>query len=119
MCGVITTDPLQSLEADNSKSNCFPQNKSYFKYEDLPIPTLSPFPLSPFHSHEVLNSFPLNEVPGSDGLPVEFYITFWAAVRNLRVKFFNESFEKRELSSSQKQAVVTLIEKKGSRLLRS
>ena len=60
---------------------------------------------------EVLNSFPLNKVPGNDGLPVEFYKIFWASVGNRLVECFNVSFEKGELSSAQKQAVITLIEK--------
>ena len=29
---------------------------------------------------EVLNSFPLNKVPGNDGLPVEFYKMFRAPI---------------------------------------
>ena len=61
---------------------------------------------------KVLNSFPLNKVPGNDGLPVEFYKTFWNLVGNILVDFLNESFVKGEMSSSQKQAVITLIEKK-------
>ena len=59
-----------------------------------------------------LNSFPPNKVPGNDGLPVEFYKIFWASIGNRLVECFNVSFEKGELSSSQKQAVITLIEKK-------
>ena len=65
---------------------------------------------------EVLNSFPPNKVPGNDELPVEFYKIFWASIGNRLVECFNVSFT--ELSSSQKQAVITLIEKKGPRSLR-
>ena len=53
-------------------------------YDDLPIPTLSPEkmeigegPISLEECTEVLKSFSLNKVPGNDGLPVEFYKTFW------------------------------------------
>ena len=127
MCRVITTDPFKILEAEKtfyenlykSKCNCCPQNESYFKYEDLPIPTLShelrqsgEGAISLEECTEVLTSFPLNKVPGNDRLPVEFYKTFWAAVGNLLVECFNESFEKGEMSSSPKQAVIMHIEKK-------
>ena len=45
-------------------------------------------------------------------MPVEFYKTFWGSVGQLLVKCFNESFAKGEMSPSQRQAVITLIEKK-------
>ena len=61
---------------------------------------------------KVLNSFPLNKVPGNDGLPVEFYKIFWDSIMQILVECFNESFAKGEMSSSQRQAVITLIEKK-------
>ena len=61
---------------------------------------------------KVLNSFPLNKVPGNDGLPVEFYKTFWDLAGDPLVKSFNESFVKGTMSPSQRQAVITLIEKK-------
>ena len=54
----------------------------------------------------------LNKTPGNDGLPIEFYQTFWIAVGELLVESFNESFLKGEMSPSQRQAVITLIEKK-------
>ena len=53
----------------------------------------------------------LNKVPGIYGLPVEFYKTFWGSVGLLLVECFNESFAKGEMSPSQRQAVITLIEK--------
>ena len=43
---------------------------------------------------EVLNSFPLNKVPGNDGLPVEFYKMFSGSIGNLLVECFNVSFKK-------------------------
>ena len=127
LSGVITTDPFEILDAGKtfyenlykSKRNSWQQNEQYFKFEDLPVPTLShelrqsgEGVISLEECTEVLNSFPLNKVPGNDGLPVEFYKMFWASIGKRLVECFNVSFEKGELSSSQKQAVITLIEKK-------
>ena len=61
---------------------------------------------------KVLNSFAINKTPGNDGLPIEFYQTFWNSVGELLVESFNESFIKGEMSPSQRQAIITLIEKK-------
>ena len=52
-------------------------------------------------------------MPGNDGIPVEFYKKFWPLISEPFIKCVNECFETKELSSSQKQAVITLIEKKG------
>ena len=60
----------------------------------------------------ILETF-LNNAPGNDGIPVEFYKKIWPLISEPFIKFVNECFEKKELSSSQKQAVITLIEKKG------
>ena len=51
--------------------------------------------------------------PGSDGLTIEFYACFWEDIASCLVSTLNYSFEHGELSSSQKQAVIILIEKKG------
>ncbi|XP_068723427.1 D(2) dopamine receptor A-like [Montipora capricornis] len=53
-----------------------------------------------------------NKSPGDDGLTVEFYKTFWNKVGNLVVDSLNFAYEYGELSNSQKEAVVALIEKK-------
>ena len=68
---------------------------------------------------KVLNSFPLNKVPGNDGLRIEFYKTFWDLIGEPLVASFNECFAKGTMSPSQRQAVITLVEKKRSRSLRS
>ena len=44
---------------------------------------------------------------------------FWDSIGNILVECLNESFAKGEMSSSQIQAVITLIEKKTPRSLRS
>ena len=51
--------------------------------------------------------------PGNDGLTVEFFLAFWSLFRKLVVDSLNYTFEHSKLSNSQKQAVITLIEKKG------
>ena len=62
---------------------------------------------------KALETFQLNKAPGNDGIPVEFYKTFWSLISDPFIRCANECFEKGEMSSSQKQAVISLIEKKG------
>ena len=44
---------------------------------------------------------------------IEFYKKFWSLISEPLIQCTNECFEKGEMSCSQKQAVITLIEKKG------
>ena len=62
---------------------------------------------------DCLQSFENNKSPGNDGLTVEFYKTFWNSLGNLLVDCLNCSYDYGELSSTQKQAIIKLIEKKG------
>ena len=59
-----------------------------------------------------LRYFQSNKSPGNDGLTVEFYKAFWESLGELLVDSLNCSFDKGELSSSEKQAIITLIEQK-------
>ena len=59
-----------------------------------------------------LSSVKNGKSPGNDGFTKEFYITFFGELGPLLLKTFNYSFEKGQLSASQKQAVITLIQKK-------
>ena len=61
---------------------------------------------------EALNSMKNGKSPGNDGFTKEFYVSFFGELGPLSLKTFNYSFEKGELSASQKQAVITLIQKK-------
>ena len=51
--------------------------------------------------------------PGNDGFTKEFYETFWDDIKRLLTISFKQALKKGELSTSQKQAVIKLIEKKG------
>ena len=53
------------------------------------------------------------QTPGNDGLTVLTYLVFWPVFGSLLVESLNYAFEYGELSNSQKQAVITLVEKKG------
>ena len=61
----------------------------------------------------ILETFSSNKAPGNDGIPIEFYGKLWPLISEPFIKCVNECFEKGEMSFSQKQAVITLVEKKG------
>ena len=63
--------------------------------------------------YNVLQTFLKNKSPGNDDLTVEFYLAFWPLFGKLVDDSLNYAFENGEFSNSQKQAVITLIEKKG------
>ena len=54
----------------------------------------------------LLNSFDLIKTPGNDGIPIEFYKTFWAVHKDSFVKCVNECFEKRCLTLKNKPSLV-------------
>ena len=57
-----------------------------------------------------------NKTPGNDGLTIEFYVAFWSLIGKPLVDCINYSYKFGELSSSQKQVIITLIEKKKERI---
>ena len=54
-----------------------------------------------------------NKVPGNDGIPGECYKRFWTLHSEPFVNCANERLEDMEISNSQKQAVIPLIEEIG------
>jgi len=54
----------------------------------------------------------MGRVPGIDGLPSEFYKKFWHLLIDSLVESFNEAFDSDFLSTSQRRAIITLIDKK-------
>ena len=61
---------------------------------------------------KVLSTVSNNKTPGNDGLTVEFYKFFWSEIGAFQVDSLNCTYFHGELSNSQKQAVITSIEKK-------
>ena len=126
--GSITTDPFNILSAQqrfnqelytsrNKNENNSQMIESFLK--DLNIPKLSDEQKvlceGEITSEEcalLLESFESNKPPGNDGIPIEFYRKFWPLISDPFIQCANECFEKGEMSCSQKQAVITLIEKK-------
>ena len=54
-----------------------------------------------------------NKRPGNDGLSQEFYICFFEKLADPLIQALNQSLVDGEMSISQRQAVITSIEKKG------
>ena len=63
-------------------------------------------------SFKALDAFEKGKIPGNDGMPSEFHRTFWSSVGELMFNTFNFSFDSGEMSSSQKEAIITFIDKK-------
>ena len=63
--------------------------------------------------YEALKEMKMNKSPGNDGFTVEFYVTFWPHIRGILVEALNEAYDKGFLAPSQRQGVITLIEKEG------
>ena len=62
--------------------------------------------------YKSLQLFDSNKSPGNDGLTVEFYRAFGGLLGQLLADSLNYSYDHGELSNSQKEAIITLIEKK-------
>ena len=62
---------------------------------------------------KAVKTFKCNKSPGNDGITIEFYKKFWPKLETVLIDSLNFSFEQGELSVTQRQAVITLIEKQG------
>ena len=58
-----------------------------------------------------LKSMKNDKSPGNDGLTKEFYETFWKEIKTLFSNSIRKIFLTEELSTSQRQAVIKLIDK--------
>lgn len=52
-------------------------------------------------------------VPGIDGLPADFYKQFWDLLKDDLLEVFKSSYRKKELPTSCRRAVLSLLPKKG------
>ena len=71
--------------------------------------------VTPDECFKALESMARNKSPGYDGIPTEFYVTFWNEVKDFLVNSYNEAFVKGELSNTQKQIIISLLFKKHDR----
>ena len=53
-----------------------------------------------------------NKSPGNHGLIKDFFVTFWEDMKNVFLNSCHTAKLKKELSTSKRQAVIKLIEKK-------
>lgn len=67
--------------------------------------------------YDAMKNIKLGKSPGDDGLPVEFYRTFWDILKQPLIECYKHSYEVGQLSESQKRAIITLIYKKGDKKL--
>ena len=110
---------VEQFYSDLYSANAESSNVSYSFLHKPEIPKLTTEKknicegtLSVKECFDCLQSFENNKSPGNDGLTAEFYKTFWNSVGGLLVDGLNCAYDQDELSNSQKQAIIKLIEKK-------
>ena len=95
---------------DNSTSAFFQQmNESVLSYEEQNF--CEGF-LFEKECAEAVKSMDSDKMPGTDGLPAEFYKIFWNDISTLLVSALNYAFESGCLSITQRRGVIKLIPKK-------
>ncbi|KAK3548335.1 hypothetical protein QTP70_010190 [Hemibagrus guttatus] len=63
--------------------------------------------------HKTFQGMENGQVPGIDGLPVEFYKAFWAVIGQDVLKVLRDSMNVNQLPLSCRRAILTLLPKKG------
>jgi exonuclease III len=75
-------------------------------------------PITPEEARQTIKDTATGKSPGDDGIPVEFYTTFWDQIKDLLLPAINRAFECQSMSSSQRRAVLRLIPKEAKDILR-
>ena len=70
-------------------------------------------PITENELFNTLKTFPKGKTPGNDGLPSEFYLTFWELFSAMFTAVVTEIYERGEMTVSQRQSVIKLLEKGG------
>ena len=65
----------------------------------------------------IITKMPPNKSPGPDGLPYEFYLTFWEDLKYMLLEVFEDCAKNSELTVSMKQGLISLIPKPSKDLL--
>ncbi len=123
--GTMTEDQSEIMDMQKefyqslySNADCVSNDDMEYYLEQVATPTLTPEEqaicegeLTVEECRKILKAFKDNKSPGNDGITVEFYKKFWPWFGEILVASLNESLRRGELSSSQKQAVITLLDK--------
>jgi len=72
-------------------------------------------PLSFDECFAALNGMASGKSPGSDGLPMEFYVKFWPILGTDLVNVLNSCYLSGVMSLTQRRGLISLIFKKGDR----
>ena len=102
----------QQINQNSAEAKRFLENPSISKRpEDLRASYAGNITID--ECEKIQGSFQTSKTPGKDGIPIEFYKTFRPISGVFMIDSFNEAYDNKEMSSSQKQAIITLIDKKG------
>lgn len=105
-----------STNPDENKVNDYIQNTNFSKKLNVEDKEICEGLVSKNECENALKHMKKNKSPGIDGLPVEFYQTFWDLIGDLLVDTYNEAYEKEQLALTQRTSILSLIFKKGDRL---
>lgn len=68
-------------------------------------------PITKLEILEAIKSMRKGKSSGIDGIPIEFYLHFWNIIENCLMGLFHECLNKKEMSTTMKQGLITLIPK--------
>ena len=74
-------------------------------------------PVTTVELGRALKQLSSNKAPSTDGLPAEFYKTFWLKLKEWYTDVINEAIEEGRLHLSARRGVISLIEKIGKQIL--
>lgn len=105
----------ENLYKNEVGENCASENEFF---DDLPqVPEKANAEISGALSegelYKALQGMESGKTPGIDGLPVDWYKSFWAELKGDLLEVLNESLAKGQLPLSCRRAVLTLLPKKG------
>ena len=114
----ITNETVRFYEQLYASSMVLNDNDHVFFTNDIPKLTpeqqiICDSDISEAECYKTLCSFKDSKTPGNDGLTKAFYVTFWRKLSTPLLECYDFSFLNGCMSTSQRQAVITLIEKSG------
>ena len=123
--GIVNTDPDILKEAVHFYTELFTKDNMFVLLDNLDdVPCLSQDHINtlsePITCEELFNSLKCmkrSSAPGSDGLTVLFYITFWDEIKEYLLASYNYAYETGRMSTTQRLGLVKLIPKKFRNLL--